>query len=398
MRGLRLLVLDDDPEVGEIMVRVARSIGGKALSERTPAAFFARLSDWHATHVAIDLALAEHDGVDVLHQLAAIDARPVVIPVSGLGARVLDAAGRLALELGLPCARPVEKPFRVESFRRVLRDSPDLRHASAIVGPRPTAAMLRHAIAAGEIAVRLQPIVSCTDGALSGVEALAEWRRPAGGSAPPAVFVAVAEESGLIDALTEAVFTRALDWLASPLGHGAPGISLNASMRSLADRSFVDRLERLCAVRRIDPDRVTIEVTETRAIREPVATLGLLTRLRVRGFRLAIDDFGTGHASIAHLARLPFSEMKIDRRFVADAQRSDEADVILRAMVGLGRNLGVSVTGEGVESAAAMARLRHVGCDRAQGYFIAPAMDGAAFAAWSAAHARSLTIGKAAPI
>lgn len=398
MSALRLLVLDDDPAVGEIMARVARSAGGKALSESTPAAFFARLSDWRATHVAIDLALAEYDGVDVLHQLAAIDARPVVILVSGLGSRVLDAAGRLALELGLPCARPVEKPFRVESFRRALRDSPYQGDAAAMAAPRPTVAMLRDALVAGEIAVRLQPIVSCRDGALSGVEALAEWRRPAGGSTQPEAFVAVAEECGLIDALTETVFTRALDWLASPLGQDAPGVSLNASMRSLADRSFVDRLERLCAVRQIDPDRVTIEVTETRAIREPVATLGLLTRLRVRGFRLAIDDFGTGHASIAHLARLPFSEMKIDRRFVADAQQSDEAGVILRAMVGLGRNLGLSVTGEGVESAAAMARLRREGCDRAQGYFIAPAMDGAAFAAWSVAHARSLAIGKAATI
>ena len=398
MRGPRLIVLDDDQEVGAIMARVALSIGGKALAVRTPDAFFARLSEWGATHVAIDLALAEYDGIDVLHRLARTDARPVVVLVSGLGARVLDAAGRLALELGLPCARPVEKPFRVETFRRALRDSPDLGGVSGAVATRPTAAMLRDALGAGEIAVRLQPIVSCADGALTGVEALAEWRRPAGGLVAPVVFVEVAEQSGLIDALTQTVFTRALDWLASPLGAGAPGVSLNASMTSLADRGFVDRLAQLCAVRRIDPARVTIEVTETCAIREPVATLALLTRLRVRGFRLAIDDFGAGHASIAHLARLPFSDMKIDRRFVTDARGSDEADVILRAMVGLGRNLGLNVTGEGVETAAEMARLRDVGCHHAQGYHIAPAMDCASFGAWAAGHAPSLTSGEAAPI
>jgi EAL domain-containing protein (putative c-di-GMP-specific phosphodiesterase class I) len=123
-------------------------------------------------------------------------------------------------------------------------------------------------------------------------------------------------------------------------------------------------------------------MTETAAMRDPMATLDVLTRFRLRGFRVSIDDFGVGYSSIAQLARLPFSELKVDRAFVRDLTEGSENRSIVRAIVGLGHSLGLVVAAEGVENPTAMEFLRSLGCDHAQGYHIAPPLPPEDAAAW----------------
>jgi EAL domain-containing protein (putative c-di-GMP-specific phosphodiesterase class I) len=214
-----------------------------------------------------------------------------------------------------------------------------------------------------------------------GFEALAKWQRADGSHVPADRFVAVAERTGLIGMLTEQVVEQALAWLARDV---PPELSLaiNLSPLSFDDMGVVARLETRCAAFGVAPDRIVLEMTETIAMRDPVATLGVLTRLRVRGFRVSIDDFGIGYSSIAQLARLPFSELKIDRNFVRGITASTENRIIARAMVGLGHSLGLVVAAEGVEDAGSLAYLAGVGCDHAQGYHIAPPLPATAATDW----------------
>jgi len=133
----------------------------------------------------------------------------------------------------------------------------------------------------------------------------------------------------------------------------------------------------------VPPERLIFELTETSAMEDPVASLSLLTRLRMKGFQLSLDDFGTGYSSMLQLVRLPFSEIKVDRSFVMTAARSQESRTVIRSVVDLGRSLGLKSTAEGVEDAQTLGYLNEVGCDLAQGYFIARPMPAEQAAAWA---------------
>ena len=138
-----------------------------------------------------------------------------------------------------------------------------------------------------------------------------------------------------------------------------------------------------CVERNVAPRRLIFELTETSAMEDPVASLDLLTRMRMKEFQLSIDDFGTGYSSMLQLVRLPFSEIKVDKSFVMSARRSQESRTLIKSIVDLGHNLGLHVTAEGVEDQLAMDYLKSVGCDLAQGYLIARPMLGDEALAWA---------------
>ena len=242
-------------------------------------------------------------------------------------------------------------------------------------------AALLAAIDRGEISVVFQPKITCARHEPVGFEALAQWRRPDGTLVPTHGFVTMAERAGLIGRLTEHVVDGALSWFGRVPEHLT--LAINLSPLSLDDMDTVSRLVDRCAAWGIAPERIVLEMTETAAMRDPIATLGVLTRLRVKGFRVSIDDFGIGYSSIAQLAHLPFSELKIDGSFVRGMAHSRENRSIVSAMVGLGHSLGLVVAGEGVEDAAALRLLADLGCDHAQGFFIAPPLPADEAAAWA---------------
>jgi len=167
----------------------------------------------------------------------------------------------------------------------------------------------------------------------------------------------------------------------------APGgtlLSVNISARTLTDFQIVDRIAARCLETGIDPALVSLELTETSAMEDPVMSLDLLTRFRMKGFQLSLDDFGTGYSSMLQLVRLPFSEIKVDKSFVMTAMRSQESRTVVKSVVDLGHSLGLSVTAEGVEDVQTLDYLRSIGCDRAQGFFIGRPMNEDAVATWRA--------------
>jgi EAL domain-containing protein (putative c-di-GMP-specific phosphodiesterase class I) len=380
----RIVVLDDDEGVGASIGLIAEAAGFDVAVTTAFAAFWEELASGEASHVILDLNMPDIDGIEVVRRLAERDFGGFLIISSGLGRRVLEAAERSATEHGLRFVGVLPKPFGADDLRRLLATEPGPRtpRTAAAAGHDVSVDMLRWALDGRDLTVAFQPKVTCATGRVVGFEALARWWHPHARNVPPDVFVSLAEREGLIDTLTDQVFDEALRWLHASFPDDDTQLALNLSALSLGDLALADRIERACHAWSIDPRRIVLELTETASTGDRIAALDVLTRLRIKGMALSIDDFGTGHSTLVQLARLPFSELKIDRQFVMHAASSEESRTIIRAMVGLGRALGLAVTAEGVEDEATYAYLSEVGCDAAQGYVIGRPMEGEAVAAW----------------
>ncbi|MBS0511684.1 MAG: EAL domain-containing response regulator [Proteobacteria bacterium] len=400
----RFLILDDDPLVGQTMQFIAEDLGLETRLTNSPADFFEALEFWAPTHIAVDLIMPDMDGVQVMKQLADNGCKARLIITSGVGARVLDAAGRSAIERGLDIVGVLSKPFTAGELRRLLVGS--TAPAPAGSSPATTAAAapgldidladIRQGLSRREFRVVYQPKIACESGLLSGFEALVRWVHPDYGPIWPASFIQLAEEHGLIDALTEQVLDLALEWFAPLCSEAtrhpvaalsaAAGIdlslSVNISAKTLNDLDLIDRLVERCTRLQLAPARLIFELTETSAMDNPMASLDLLTRLRMKGFHLSIDDFGTGFSSLLQLVRLPFSEIKVDKSFVMTAMHSEESRTVVKSIVDLGRSLGLRTVAEGVETAEVLGFLGNIGCHLAQGFHIARPMTGEATLRW----------------
>lgn len=389
---VKLLVLDDDAEVGQTIAAIAKASGFEAFSITSANFFFEQVHTWQPTHIALDLIMPEIDGIEVLRQLGESHCSAKIIIISGIGSRVLEAAYRSASEHGLQVIGTLSKPFTPNNLRTLLllqtekKLTPSASSESKPVdGLRKsvTALSLITAIKSHQIRVWYQPKVSCQNSVLKGFEALARWHHPEQGMISPDHFIPFAERAGLIDLLSDYIFNEALQWFSTHFSQSDLFLSVNISAKSLSDIRFADRIATTCQTYNVDPKRIILELTETSAMKDPITTLDLLTRVRIKGMQLSIDDFGVGYSSLIRLARLPFSELKIDKMFVINAGQSSESQSIIKAIIGLGHSLGLRITAEGVEDQPAFEFLQATGCDLAQGYWLGKPMDGVAALKWS---------------
>ena len=229
-----------------------------------------------------------------------------------------------------------------------------------------------------------QPKVALTDGTLRRVEALVRWRDPDLGMVSPARFVPLAEQHGLIDELTHWGLRTALrQWLTWRDQGLDTCIAFNISALSLDQLDFPDLVERMCRALGVPTERLVLELTEG-ATQPLIKLMDTLTRFRIKGLGLAIDDFGTGYSTLMQLRLLPFTELKIDRFFITDAATSADSALIVKMMIDLAHGLGLTCTAEGVETVEQLAMLRGLGCDVAQGYFLAQPLEPDALADWTA--------------
>jgi len=230
-----------------------------------------------------------------------------------------------------------------------------------------------------------QPQVDLATGAFSGFEALARWRHPRHGLLGPASFLPYAEQSDLIERLGETVLSQTLAALTAwdAAGLEVPRVGVNFAMGQLRDPRLVEKIKWEVERCDVDPSRIAIEVLETVLIKsEEDLVVRNLRGLASAGFRVELDDFGTGHASIQNLRRFSVHRIKIDRSFVAGIDSSEEQRILTASMIAMARALGIETLAEGVESAAATATLRRLGCDGAQGWHIGRPMPQAETFAW----------------
>jgi diguanylate cyclase (GGDEF)-like protein len=234
------------------------------------------------------------------------------------------------------------------------------------------AAELRGAIERSELVLAYQPKADLRTGRIVGVEALSRWEHPQLGLLDPTEFVPIAEQTGLIIALTSSVLDAALERVASwrALGHDI-SVAVNLSARSFLDAGLADEIPALLAERGVPPECLELEITESMLMHDPLRARMTLERLAAIGVGVSVDDFGTGYSSLAHLKRLPVDTLKIDKSFVLDMGEDGADEAIVRSMIELAHNLGMRVVAEGVESASNWIRLGELGCDLAQGFHLA---------------------------
>ncbi len=231
---------------------------------------------------------------------------------------------------------------------------------------------LRRAIENDELSVHYQPQVDINSGQVTRVEGLVRWQHTVHGLLPPDDFIPLAEHTGLIRPLTWSVLRMAARacqrWRAAGLDLT---VAVNLSVRSLLDEDLVAQLDRLLADAGLPASALELEITETTVMADPERSLAVLADLRGLGVRLSIDDYGTGQASLAYLNRLPVDTLKIDRSFVIAMLGSSNDAAIVRSTIELSRSLGLGVVAEGVETEQTWQRLRELGCDAAQGNWLA---------------------------
>jgi diguanylate cyclase (GGDEF)-like protein len=230
---------------------------------------------------------------------------------------------------------------------------------------------VRPALERKEFVLFYQPKIDLASGRVTGVEALLRWRHPQRGMLAPLEFMPVIEQTALIGDLTMYVVDQALSQLASWRRLGLElGMSVNLSARNLHDPSLPMHIESLLKAHATPEGTLTVEVTESAAMTDTDRALRVLSALRRLGVGVSIDDFGSGHASIAYLARLPATELKIDRSLITNICESPRDEAIAQTTIDLARHLDLCVVAEGIETVEVAERLLEIGCDTGQGYFI----------------------------
>lgn len=389
----RLLVIDDDQDVGALVGVIAEKAGYSPTSVSTFADFKVQFGADVAL-VVIDLMMPGVDGVEVIRYLAARNCDAALVLISAVDQRVLQTATQLAKAQGLWTIKSLTKPFPPAELETVLSEALPIvadRQAKPAAWPdgggraalELSRADLEQALQRDEIVVFYQPKINIVTRALGSVEALARWQHPKEGMLEPGHFIPVAERSGLIDAVTDRVMEKAFaqmsDWQRRGL---LLYVAINVSTTSLNRIDLPDHIAGLVALHGVAPEQVIVEVTESWLTDDAVTALDILTRLRLKGFGLAIDDFGTGYSTMEQLKEIPFSELKLDRAFVHGATGHDQARVIAGSSVNLGQELNLQVVAEGVETEDDWNLVSALGCDMAQGYFIAPPMSGSDLPDW----------------
>jgi diguanylate cyclase len=242
---------------------------------------------------------------------------------------------------------------------------------------------LRRAIEQHELVVYYQPKAVLESGAVRSVEALLRWNHPTRGLVGPDEFIPLAQQTGLIKPLTLYVLEEALGQCRSWQREGMRlGVAVNLSVRNLLDAEFPEQVRRLLDKHGVEPGLLELEITESVVLSDPVRTKRVLDKLSTMGVKLSIDDFGTGYSSLAYLSQLPVDEIKIDRSFVMNMAQCDNDAVIVRSTIDLGRNLGLQVVAEGVETEEAWDVLSQLGCTLAQGYYLSRPVPAAELTQW----------------
>ena len=273
----------------------------------------------------------------------------------------------------------------------------DLHMQDAVLHRMDLQSGLATALQRGELELHFQPQIELATGRMVGAEALLRWRRADGSLVPPALFIPVAEESGLIVPISAWVLheacAQAARWPA--IAGLQPVVAVNLSALQFRQGSVETVVQAALSSSGLAPQRLDLELTESILISDPASVLQTVSRLKALGLSLSLDDFGTGYSSLSYLTQFPVDKLKIDKSFLQGFGQTRSDTVIVEAIIALARSLGLKTIAEGVETAEVAHALAGLGCQLAQGYHFARPMPGAAMLAFAAEHAAAATTGKA---
>ena len=374
----RVLVVDDDPMARRQVAMLLASLGvGNVLSVAGGKAAMTEVSrPGNGIDLIItDLNMPEMDGIEFLRRLAEIGYRYGLIIYSGVEEKLQQIAADLAKAKGLRLRGTIKKPMTQDMLAALLAAACEqakapARPAKVAISSNDILEGIRH----DEFTVHFQPKVDAGTLRVIGVEALARWRHN-GSSVSPDHFIDIAEQSGLIGALSEVLVTKAIIGGARLSDAGFPlSVAVNLSMNWLSDINLPEFIMANIQATGFKVENLTLEITETGVMTDIAASLDVTTRLRLKGFKLSIDDFGTGYSSMDQLQRFPFSELKLDYSFVHDAAEIPAKRAILASSIDMAKKLNLLIVAEGVETQSDLDLVRGLGCDQVQGWHIAKAM------------------------
>lgn len=384
-KTLRVLVLDDHPVQGLRVKRLLEQAGFCTVHTTLDARqALLMLSTQEYDLVLVDLHMPGMDGVQFIDALSGVERVPMLAIVSSCSRRLMNSVGMMAKEKGLAVLGNFPKPLDAAHIRQLCNIISIGQSSTTRLKPEHEPVFdreaLERAIARRELQARFQPRRSLSSGKIIGAEALVRWHNPAFGLLMPDSFLASITRHRLDRALLFLMLEDAIkaqkNWHA--LGHRIT-VSVNLPTGLLDDRDLPDQLQQMTASAGMATSDICFELLETERPLSPGHYHMGASRLRLKGFGLAQDDFGMGYSSMYSLISTPFTEMKIDRHFVHGAADDEARAAALVAAVQLGRQLGLEVVAEGVESGRDLEFLRLIGCDSAQGYLISAALEQDAF-------------------
>jgi len=334
--------------------------------------------------ILCDLNMPELDGIQFLRHLKDRQFCGQIAILSGEQQSVVRTAENLAHAHNLCIVGTLGKPLKMNELEALMgRLAPCEEPSSAPSPVLATVADLRNALANCDVVPYYQPKVDIKTGKVSGAEALARWTHPKLGVIGPSFFIPMAEQNDLIGALTErmidATIANMVAWRDQQV---APKVSVNIGADTLTQIEFPDQMATRLNAANIECSKLVFEITERQFVAKSTTSSEVLARLRLMGFGISIDDFGTGYSNIEQLREFPFTELKIDQSFVRSAAEDQFAHTSVEASVSLGKQLGLHLVAEGVETAAELEYVTEAGIDEVQGYYIGRPMPADEFAAW----------------
>ncbi|MES2298215.1 MAG: EAL domain-containing response regulator [Pseudomonadota bacterium] len=332
----------------------------------------------------IDLDLPGMDGLELIRHLAELKCRAQVIIIAAQTSAMLFTVETMALAYGVDLLGTIPKPVTAHKLE-VLLDHyvPHPPPTTRKSGPTFTFAEIGVGLQARQFEPYFQPKIELETGQVKGLEAFARWRHPEHGLLGPAAFIGALEEYKRIDFLDWSMIERSVAACRGLHEQGIPiTISINVAAETMAHPAFMQQIAACVGRHQLLPDYVTFEMPETSVMNSDPSFLERLVRLRIMGFGIAIDDYGTGRSNFQLLARIPFSELKIDRSFVDGASKKRALGMVLSSCLGLARSLERKSVAVGVETERDWDFLQGLGCTYAQGYHIAKPMEASAFPGW----------------
>ena len=393
--GLVALVVEDHDFQRHIMARMLRSLGLHDVLEARDGKEALKMihSSPQIDLVVCDLDMPEMDGMELLRHLGHGHTRASVIICSAQDQSLLNSVEKMASAYGVNLLGAIEKPVSLIGLENLLALYQPYRPTllpKAIQDCPFSLDQILDGLQRQQFEPFFQPKLDLESNQIIGAEALARWHHPEHGMISPYAFISVLEHNARLDELTLCMAGMAAEacrkWREGGLEFN---VSVNLSLVSLSNTSLADQITDVVRSAGLDPHHMTLEITESAAMTEVAPALENLTRLRMRGFGLSVDDYGTGFSSLRQLTRVPFTELKIDQGFVTGFSKNPSSRTIVESSVNMAYRLGIKSVAEGVETAEDLALLKSLGCEIAQGFFIAKPMNKASFPAFCRAHASS---------
>lgn len=387
---LTFLVAEDDPVQSWALSVMLKKLGASKIIEVADGiealAVFQDSAREPIDIALIDLNMPNMDGMELIRHLAKGDYNASIILVTAHDRALLFSVETMTKAYGINLLGTIEKPPTPERLQDLLKqyaNSPQGQKKGRSSLPAFSFNEVFDGIKAGQFEPFFQPKVELKTGYIKGAEAFARWRHPQHGILLPASFIPVLEQHGHLDLLNWLVIEKAVAACRAWHDMEFPiAVSVNLSLSSLTQPSFTDRLTECVARHGIEPEYIILEITESSVLADDPQFWETLARLRMKGFGLSVDDYGTGNSNIQMLARIPFSELKIDRSFVAGAAENQALSIVLNSCLSLSRSLNRYSVAVGVENKQDWDFLQGMGCTCAQGYYIAKPLELAAFPAW----------------